>query len=94
MAEISNRANGALWPRSADESAEVHEGRVVQADIPLRQEFTRPLPQCFAAVARINWNLDVEQACQQARDVYFDDRDGLIEGEAGNGVGGVTAHSR
>ena len=60
----------------------------------MRQQFTRALPQRFAAAAGINRNLEIEQASEETGDVCFDDRNGLIEGEGDDGVRGVTANSR
>ena len=93
-AEISDRADNAIGPRSTDESAQIHQGRVVDARVPTWQQISRVLPQRFAAGAGINRNLEIEEAGEQTRDVRFDDRNRSIEGERGHGVRGVTANSR
>lgn len=58
-----------------------------------RQEARCGGPELFAAGARIDRSLDVEEAGENASDVRLDDRDSLVESKGGDCVGGVTANA-
>jgi len=92
-AKSSHGARLTLWPRTADESAQFHERRVMSAGIVARQELRGGGPEQLASGARVDRHLQVEDAGENAGDVCFDDRDRSVEGERGDGVCRITANS-
>lgn len=93
-AESFHRTGLALWAGTADQRAQFHEGGVVTARVPSRQELGGGGPQAFASGVRVDWRSDVEDPGEDAGDICFDDRNGSVECEGGNGVCRVTADAR
>ena len=60
----------------------------------IRYERGGASPKRVAAGAGIDRNLQIENSSEQTRDVGFDDRKRLVEGECGYGVRSVAADSR
>lgn len=89
--EFFDRANLTFRLRSADERAQVHEGRVKTASIAFRNEGGGELPDSVASPAGIDGLCVIENARKQTRDIRFDNRHRLIERESCDGVSGVTA---
>jgi hypothetical protein len=51
-------------------------------------------PQYFPSRPRIDRPAEVKNPRQHSSNICFDDRDGLIEGKRGNGMGGVFGDPR
>ena len=58
------------------------------------QELDGARPEQFTSGARIDGDLHIEKAGEQPRDVGFDNGHRLIEGERGDGIGGIAANPR
>ena len=90
----SDRADNAIRSRFANECAQIHQGRVVNAGIAIRHQFSRA---CHNASRPRLESIGVcrsKQAREKAGDVRFNDRNGSIEGEGHDGVCGITANAR
>lgn len=93
-AEAFDGTDSALWPRAADQGAQVHESGIIGGGFTSRDERGGFGPKRVAAGAGIDRNAQIEKTSEQARDVGFDNWERLVEGECGHGVRGVAADSR
>jgi hypothetical protein len=76
--------------RRTNQRAEIDKRRIVNAGGIFWNERPGALPELFPASGSIDWAVKIKQAGQNASSVGFDNRNWLIKGERGNGIGRVT----
>ncbi len=76
--------------RNADERAEIHERGIETTGVFFWDEIAGEVPEGGAAGGGIDRELEIEETREETGDVGFDDGDGLVEGEGGHGVCGIT----
>ena len=90
--EFFYRANATFGlSRNTDKSAEIDKRGVVRPSVGFWKERRSILPKRFSASDGIDGVSKIEEPRQNASSVSFDDWDWLIEGEAGESAGGVSA---
>jgi hypothetical protein len=76
--------------RRTNQRAEIDKRRIVNAGGIFWNQRPGALPQLSPASGSIDWAVKIKQARQNASSVGFDNRNWLIKGERGNGIGRVT----
>src|SRR6266516_4200215 len=80
--------------RNANKRAEIDECRVVNRRVGFWNKHRCILPKRLLAGFRIDGFAKIEESCQNASSVSFDDRNRLIERETRDGVRGICSDSR
>jgi hypothetical protein len=76
--------------RKTNERAEIDKRRIVNAGGIFWNQSPGALPELFPASGSIDRAVKIKQARQNARSVGFNNRNWLIKGERGDGIGRVT----
>lgn len=79
------------FARQTDERAKIDQGGIETGGVAFGNEMRRVIPKFFAASAEIDFLGNIEEAGNQPARVRFDNGDGSIESESGDGVGGIAA---
>ena len=76
--------------RRTNQRAEIDQRRIVNAGGMFWNQRAGALPEFFSASGSVDRAVKIKQARQNASSIGFDNRNWLIKGERGNGIGRIT----